>query len=185
LGAKKHALLHLIVIVAALLFLPIVMPAQWFATPESAPQALILTALFASVGVPFFVLSAGAPMLQKWFANSQNAAASDPYFLYAASNLGSMFGLAAYPVLFEPYFALAQPNHLWFSGYLALLVLTAGCALSSVQPLLSGYLGNSRADDGDRTAGSASVDRNQNGLTAARRLRWLMSAFVPSSLWLG
>lgn len=186
LGAKQHALLHLLAAAAAaLLYLPIVIPVQWFATLASEPPLLILTALLAGVGVPFFVLSAGAPLLQKWFAGSRNGAASDPYFLYAASNLGSMFGLAAYPVLFEPYFALAQQSYLWFGGYLALLVLTAACALASLWPLISGYFGSSGADNLDRTAANSSKDKDRAGLTAARRVRWLSLAFVPSSLLLG
>ena len=58
------------------------------------------------VGLPFFVVSTSAPLLQKWFASTGHPAAKDPYFLYGASNLGSMLALLAYPFLVEPYFRL-------------------------------------------------------------------------------
>src|SRR5215472_6001559 len=61
-----------------------------------------LLLLSLSVGLPFLVVSATAPLLQKWFSHTGHAAASDPYFLYAASNLGSMLALLGYPTLIEP-----------------------------------------------------------------------------------
>src|SRR5215475_1960430 len=62
----------------------------------------VLLLLSLSVGLPFLVVSATAPLLQKWFSHTGHAAASDPYFLYAASNLGSMLALLGYPTLIEP-----------------------------------------------------------------------------------
>ena len=58
----------------------------------------VLVLLSVTVGLPFFVVSATAPLLQKWFAHTGHPAARDPYFLYAASNLGSMLALLGYPV---------------------------------------------------------------------------------------
>ena len=57
----------------------------------------VLTLLSVSVGLPFFVVSATAPLLQQWFSRTGHPAARDPYFLYAASNLGSMLALLGYP----------------------------------------------------------------------------------------
>jgi hypothetical protein len=79
-----------------------VLPVGWFDVPGRNPVGLVLSGLTVSIGFPFLVLSAGAPLLQKWFAHCEHRAARDPYFLYAASNCGSIAGLLAYPLLLEP-----------------------------------------------------------------------------------
>ena len=84
--------------------------------------------LAAAVGLPFFVVATSAPLLQRWFADTDHPAARDPYFLYAASNLGSLLALVAYPFLVEPRYRLAEQGWLWSAGYLLLVGLTAGCA---------------------------------------------------------
>ena len=64
----------------------------------------MLWLLLVVVGLPFFVVATSAPLLQKWFANTGHPAAKDPYFLYGASNLGSMLALLLYPLVVEPDF---------------------------------------------------------------------------------
>ena len=56
--------------------------------------------LFVTVGPLFFLVAAQAPMMQRWYA--AHGQAGDPYWLYAASNLGSFAGLIAYPLVLEP-----------------------------------------------------------------------------------
>src|SRR2546421_89862 len=79
---------------------------------------------FLAVGVPFAVLSATAPLLQRWYATLE-AADRDPYFLYAASNAGSLIGLLGYPFLIEPNLSLTAQKALWTAGVLFCLVLLA------------------------------------------------------------
>ena len=66
----------------------------------------------ASIGLPFMAVSANAPLLQAWFARTGHPNARDPYFMYAASNLGSLIALLGYPFVLEPAFGLsaAQPH---------------------------------------------------------------------------
>jgi hypothetical protein len=90
------------------------------------PQTLLLLAIV--VGIPFFVVSTSAPLLQKWFAYSGDKAAQDPYFLYGASNLGSLLSLLAYPALVEPWTELPQQSVIWLVGYVALAGLIGYCA---------------------------------------------------------
>jgi len=134
--------------------------------------------LISSIGVPFFALSAAAPLLQKWFSETEHPAARDPYFIYAASNLGSLVGLLAYPLVFEPNLTLRQQAELWLYGYLALSCATAACALGSRTPV-----GRQMADA--REAGATESPSGQDLVTPLRRLRWLCWSFVPSSLLLG
>jgi hypothetical protein len=77
----------------------------------------LLGRLFVAAGLPFFLISSSAPLLQRWFASTDHAAAGDPYFLYAGSNLGSPIGLVGYPLLIEPAFTGADQRRLWIAGY--------------------------------------------------------------------
>src|SRR5262245_43459202 len=108
LGARKQAVLPTALLFLPLVVLPIAVNEDLAPSGEASPVVGLLVILFASVGLPFFVLSATAPLLQKWFANTDHPAAKDPYFLYAASNLGSMLGLLAYPFLIEAFLGLAS-----------------------------------------------------------------------------
>ena len=182
LGPRRHAALHLAIFAAAAAFLPIAFGREWFVALDRHPAATILAALAASVGFPFFVLSAGSPLLQKWFSGTAHADAGDPYFLYAASNLGSFVGLIAYPIALEPYFTLGEQNQLWFAGYAVLLVLIALCAW----PLLRGKFAGRPPDAQGPAATPVPVSAvSDEPVNIARRMRWLLWSFAPSSLLLG
>ena len=89
-GIKRHAFLHLALVFAAILLLPVTLPMHWFSAPAVHPTQLVLGALTVAIGFPFFVIAAAAPLLQKWIAQTRHSAARDPYFLYAASNAGEL-----------------------------------------------------------------------------------------------
>jgi spermidine synthase len=184
LGTARHALVHLILVLGALLFLPIAIPSHWFLDESTNPSLTIFTALVCSIGYPFFVISAGAPLLQKWFTQVKHPAARDPYFMYGASNLGSMAGLVAYPVLLEPNLTLSQQSHFWFYGYLFLLLVTSGSVLLSLQPI-SGALKGGNITTAPLREDSAADEAGAGGVTLMRRWRWICWSFVPSSLLLG
>src|SRR5881397_2709250 len=112
----------------ARMFLPLGIPSGWTPPAAASPIPWLLALLAVAVGLPFFVVSTTSPLLQKWFAGTAHPSAADPYFLYAASNLGSMLGLLGYPALLEPHLRLAEQSRLWAGGYLLLLALTVACA---------------------------------------------------------
>ena len=96
--------------------------------PEGSPLWPLLLTLLLTTAVPFMVLAAGTPLIQRWFAYSNDRLAKDPYFLYAASNLGSFCGLIAYPTLVEPHLPLAGQRVfvcVLFVAYAVLLVAAA------------------------------------------------------------
>ncbi len=140
--------------------------------------------LAIAIGFPFFIIAAGAPVLQNWFAQSRHRAARDPYFLYAASNGGSLAGLLAYPILVEPNLTLPQQSRFWFYGYLGLTLLVGLCALVYLRALTRPAI-----DTADSKAGSQAdtESRLEDGPPIAwpRRLRWLFWSLVPSSLLCG
>src|SRR5438067_6822189 len=83
-------------------------------TPDLArPTPWLLLLLVTCVGLPFLVVSATAPLLQHWFADVGQPDSNDPYFLYAASNSGSLLGLLAYPVIVEPHLVLENQARAW------------------------------------------------------------------------
>ncbi|MGB9043936.1 MAG: class I SAM-dependent methyltransferase, partial [Pseudolabrys sp.] len=122
--------IHLMLLLAAALTLPLAIAQDWGTPPVSAVAPFWLLGLFAvSIGLPFFALAANNPLLQAWFVRTGHRDAHDPYFLYAASNAGSFIALLSYPVLFEPVFTLYAQNRLWSIGFLLLIVLIASCGL--------------------------------------------------------
>jgi hypothetical protein len=122
------ALIHFGTLAAAAMMLPI-RAASSFGSPPTDNIAFWLIGLFAvSIGLPFAVLATTAPLLQRWFSASGHSRASNPYVLYAASNLGSFAGLFACPTLIEPFVPLHAQAWMWSAGFaaFALLVATAG-----------------------------------------------------------
>src|SRR4051794_9503581 len=106
-----------LIVQSVLLFLPLlVLP---FALGERTPPTVdnpifwLLWVLLGMVGLPFFVVATSAPLLQKWFATTGHPASKDPYFLYGASNLGSMLGLLLYPALIEPAWDVPAQAIVW------------------------------------------------------------------------
>ena len=159
------ALVHLGVLAAAAATLPIAV-AQGFGAPPTSGIALWLLGLFAlSIGLPFAVLSASAPLLQGWFAASGHPHAGNPYVLYAASNLGSFAALIAYPVVIEPLLPLKAQAQLWSGGFAVLAVAIALASLFVAQrpPLV----------ETEATTGS---------VAARDRLAWLALAAIPAGL---
>lgn len=174
LGPKRQAALHLGLACLPLLVLPVAIPHGW--TPPKDLQTLWLLALLAiGVGLPFFIISTTSPLLQAWFSQTRHEAASDPYFLYAVSNVGSLLALVAYPVLIEPSLVLTDQSRAWSLLYGTLLVLELGCAVTVFR---------AHRSTTDRTAVPAVYPRVES-ISRRRRLKWIAWAFVPSSMMLG
>ncbi|GAA0770417.1 fused MFS/spermidine synthase [Brevundimonas olei] len=116
---RLQATIHLSLLAAAALFLPLSITQALGDPDPSAPIGWLLGALALSVGAPFAVLSATAPLLQAWYARVRAGRpdGANPYVLYAASNLGSFLALLAYPALIEPLASLSGQRWGWTVGY--------------------------------------------------------------------
>lgn len=169
--------LHAVVLLLPLLVLPIAVPGGWSPPTEGNPIPWLLALLGVAVGLPFFVVSTSSPLLQAWFARTGHRTAADPYFLYAASNVGSLLALVAYPLRVEPHLRLAEQSRMWAGGYALLAALTIGCALA-VWRMTAVRTGAGRPTPSPDTASRIAP------VTRTRRLRWVLLAFVPSSLML-
>jgi hypothetical protein len=163
LPVRRQILIH-----CGLLFVPflILLPGGPFPVESFRPvtggnptlETLWLLAMI--VGIPFFVVSTTAPLLQKWFGSTGHPAAKDPYFLYGASNFGSMLALLLYPAVFEPVFGLEGQSWFYAFGYMVLVGMVIGCALMAFQSApslvrLPGPKSESAAEAAGQPAGAA------------------------------
>ena len=161
---QAQAAIHLGVLALAALWLPIGLAAAQL--PADASPALWVPGLLGlSIGPLFLAVSAQAPLIQRWFAVASGG--SDPYRLYAASNLGSFAGLIAYPLLVEPMLALRGQSLLWTGGYALLAALVLACA--AMLP---------------RSARAEHVVYTSPPAGRAQVARWVALALVPSGLML-
>lgn len=167
--------LHVVVMLLPLLLLPLALPADAAPPSDVSPVVWLLRTLLVVVGFPFLVLATTGPLVQKWYSWSGRHRAEDPYFLFAASNLGSFAGLLSYPFLIEPVLRLEAQLRLWSVLFVVFVVLTAACL---VLPLRGGP----QASEGSATA--PAPDAVADRLTTARLLRWTAWAFLPSALML-
>jgi hypothetical protein len=179
LAPRRQAPLHLGLVLLPLLVLPLAIPPSWTPPAEANPIGVLLGYLLLTVGLPFFVVSATTPLVQQWFAVSGSRHSADPYFLYAASNLGSALGLLSYPAVLEPSFGLRLQGWLWAGGYGVLAVLLAACALTVWR--------GTRAPAPSKPSGKTPATAHAVAAppTWRARLHWVALAFVPSSLMLG
>ena len=173
LGIRKQAVLHLLILVLPLVVLPVRVLTGWIAISPMRPLASVSWTLVFSIGLPFFALSASAPLLQRWFATTSDPAAADPYFLYAASNLGSLGGLLAYPLLIEPMLRLRTQSHIWTMGYVVLVALLVVCASRMWRVRAVSKQANRKRD---------ALGVKASPVSWPTRLRWLALAAVPASL---
>jgi len=130
LSLKKQLIVHGLFLLVPLLFLIPNGPFNvtgWIPPTEDNPIPSTLLLLSMVVGIPFLVVSTSAPLLQRWFSYTGHPAARDPYFLYGASNLGSLLALVCYPFIVEPLFVLNTQTWIWLVGYVALMALVAAC----------------------------------------------------------
>jgi hypothetical protein len=169
LGTRSALGVHACLLVIAFSSLPIRLPAD-LGAPEQSPYLWLLATLAALAGLPFFTLSASAPLLQLWFGRLGHRLSHDPYFLYAASNAGSLIALLAYPVLIEPLLPLTLQSRAWAWAFLVLAFAIVGCGLKALQ-----------------RAGPAPFLPERNPAAAGppswgERLTWIFLAFVPSGL---
>ncbi len=181
LGIRRQALLQCFLMFLPLLVLPIGIQREVFPPAGGNPIPWLLSLLAVTLGLPFLVVATISPMLQRWFSATSHPKAGDPYFLYAASNAGSLVGLLGYPLLLEPYLHLEDQGWAWEAGYGLLVLLMLACTVTVWRSP------GSQPHDQSRSAGreiTALGVRPPRPVTFSRPLRWMLGAFVPSSLML-
>jgi SAM-dependent methyltransferase len=172
-SVRAQAVVHGAALLIAALALPLRVN-ELFGPPSSIhPNVWLLGVLAVSIGAPFAVLSATAPLVQAWHARTVGAEeGKEPYVLYAASNLGSLLALLAYPLVVEPLLTVHSQTFSWTLGYAAFGLLMASLAfLVSRTP--------------DTKAHTAHVEAPAPPTSWKDRLIWIALAAIPSSLMMG
>jgi hypothetical protein len=164
---RIQAVIHVGVLAAAWLVLPIQVSSALGAPNSEQPVLWLLGVLALSVGAPFAVASATAPLLQAWYARTGRVDAHDPYYLYAASNMGSFVGLLAYPIFVEPTLGLHAQSAAWTLVYVGVAATIALCAALTLW---------SHAQAPTQTAHDAPAP------SWRQRGYWIAAAAVPSAL---
>jgi len=126
--SRRQSILHLSLLALSFLLLPIVPPDSWAPSVNGQPAIEILALLAITVGIPFVLISASAPLLQHWFSGVHPG--KSPFRLYALSNLGSLVALLSYPTLFEPRLTLATQSTTWSVLYVALAAICVFCGIA-------------------------------------------------------
>ena len=173
---RQQAALHGALLLLAALTLPVALPAGWTPPVNTTPIPWLVLVLAVGLGAPFLMVSATAPLLQKWFAGTDHPAAKDPYFLYSASNVGSILALLSYPLLIERSWPVPQQASMWTAGYALFGVFTIACAMLAVRRAVG---------DGRLAREVVTSDVAAERLTWKHRVEWVARSFVPSSLLLG
>ena len=163
---SRQALIHGMLLLLSLWVLPFGNTAQLAPPTQGSPVPWLIATLLGNVGLPFFALSASAPLLQSWYQSRHAAGARDPYFLYAGSNAGSLAALLGFPLLLEPWLSLDGQRRIWAALFVAVGLLLAAC------------LGIARDRPANRAAYTIPPSWPQRGI-------WVFLGFIPSSLLLG
>jgi SAM-dependent methyltransferase len=129
LPAKLQSPVHLTMLGASLLALPILPHESWKPSAPEHPAWDILLLLAATIGLPYLALSSTSPLLQAWYAQSSDGLERQPYRLFALSNAGSMLALVGYPTLVEPFFLRRHQAIGWSMAYAGVCLLCALAAL--------------------------------------------------------
>ncbi len=146
LGCARQSMLHLMLMIGSWLLLPVNISLSGVELAHASPVSWLIGRLTFSIGLLFFLLAANAPLVQRYYAQSGQPDADDPYFLYSASNAGSLLALLAFPLIFEPLMGAAHLRQLWSAGYIFLTLFLSLCSFVTWNP--AGVASNTKNEPG-------------------------------------
>ncbi|MCW2921293.1 MAG: hypothetical protein JWL76_1167 [Thermoleophilia bacterium] len=170
-GVRRQPIIQIGLAVLALAFLPFAVGTD-ATPPASLPHALwIALLLAASVGVPYLAVTTASPVLQRWYAALGQDDSGEPWFLYVASNAGSLVGLLAFPVLLEPRLDTDGQEWTWVIGFGVYVACILACAITVRR--------RASTDSGE------AAEHRFVRVKTLRALRWIAVAALPVALMLG
>ena len=190
-GRRSQMIIHSTLLVIALgvgvMFDTPIAPAE----ASTFPVPWLILQLVLISGLPFFAISSAGPLIQGWFARTGHHRAHDPYFLYAASNAGSLIGLIAYPLLLEPTMGLINQRKFWLAGFGLFIFMAMFAASKTKKPISETPKQRKRRLKEEARGSMVSANPedaeplSDRPITWKRRLYWIYLAFIPSSMLLG
>jgi hypothetical protein len=173
---RTQVVVHVALAAAAVLALPPAIAATSVPPVYASPTPWLLAVLAVSFGLPYAVLAATGPLLQRWLSATSHPRAADPFFLYAASNAGSLLGLLAYPFVLERALPLRATDHgttqtdVWSAAFVALVLLLLASGI---------FVLRRPGPTAESVAGPPPI------VPWTSSVWWAFLAFVPSSTLLG
>jgi hypothetical protein len=184
---RRQGRIHLAFLFAAVVSLglvtawsgaPLHAPASMMPNGLERPVGLLLLILLLTVGMPFLVLSATGPLLQRWHSHT-TLSLDQTYRLYALSNAGSLLGLLSYPFGIERLLDLSQQAGTWAMLF---MLFAGGCGIVAWR---MGLAGSTPTGAGAKPA--VPDARVHAASVVPDRLRpwlWLLLSFSSSSMFL-
>ncbi len=178
---RQQGVLHVVLLLVTLALLPIIPREAWKPTSTDDPTFRILGLLTLSVGGPYFMLAATAPLLQSWFFHAHKGAS--PFRLYSLSNAGSLLALFSFPFVVERVMRSTTQAWVWSATYILFAVLCFGCALGLKTANAFGSVGH-QSGDSTPLSGDDDQQSGNSGITIARLILWLALAACGSLMLL-
>jgi hypothetical protein len=173
---KGQLIVHSVLLLLAFYFLPLEIPKNWVPGVDT-PVLDYLLLMTASVGLPFFVVSTTAPLLQRWYFQTNSSGSENPYHLYAASNAGGLLALLSFPILIEPSIGLVHQSVSWMIGLIGLAIFSISLRIYSIaRTAKKSHMVKVNFQTEERLF--------SNQITWRQRLSWVSLTFVPSALLL-
>jgi hypothetical protein len=163
LGLKWQLIVHMGVILASFLALPVTPDPRFHAGENASALSSLLQLLLATVGAPYFVLSTTSPLVQAWLARASKTA--EPYRLFATSNIASLIGLMAYPFAVEP----LVNSRTQLLGWSAAYVLFAVAVIATAAQVWRQTRQGERSDD-----------RQESKTESIGLQRWILWVSLPA-----
>ncbi|MGZ8254989.1 MAG: spermidine synthase [Burkholderiaceae bacterium] len=174
LGVRRQTMVHVALLAASLLTLPILASSSWKPQGDEEPTLRILLLLAATIGLPYFLLSTTTPLLQSWYWRRFRSAV--PYRLFALSNFASLLALLGFPVLFEPWFDLVALGWGWSALYVVFVGICAATGWASMRAAAAG--------EGETVAAGSSPAGAAVRPSARTQLAWLALSAMGSVMLL-
>ena len=181
LSNKQQWILHSVLLLVALLFLPVQPSDAWKPAGTEDPTWRMLLLLGASIGFPFFLLSTTGPLIQAW--QSKTHSDKSAYRLFAVSNFGSLLGLLGYPFLVEPYLRLGNQSLAWSIGFGLFGVLSLWSGWQLFKKRESEDQGDLNEDPGKLKEPKADVSERP-AANFVNSVVWTLLAFAASAMLL-
>lgn len=177
---RTQLIVHSALLGLTLLALPILPQRDTTVDSSTSPTLAVLSLLITSVGLPYFLLSTTAPLIQRWWSM---VVGRSPYHLYSLSNAGSLLALLSYSFVFERILGTTAQAYAWSATYVGLAAMLLACQWMVWRT--NPQTAEEAASPSDLTVGESRESfaaEEGSAPTGEQKLAWLVLAGLGSAL---